>query len=121
MPRLDKKVLRRLSDDELREEALRRRRARARKGAWPLDDGRPAEDRDERYAKEILQFYANLELPVGASVEEIEAAYARLRVKYDPDKHAGDPPKRQAAEKLIASLTRAYEGLLAHKARGKTA
>ncbi len=114
MPRLDKKVLCRLSDEELREEALRRRRARAKRAT------RTAGEEDEAYARDILQFYANLEIPVGASIAEIEAAYARLLAKYDPNKHASDPQKHDAAAKLVASLTRAYEGLLAHKARGKT-
>ncbi len=114
MRRLDKKLLRRLSDEELQQEALRRRRARARRTL-----GSPG-DATESYAKKVLQFYANLELPVGASLAEIEEAYARLRAKYDPTKHLADPEKREAAERLMASLTRAYEGLRAHRARGSS-
>ena len=113
MRRLDKKLLRRLSDEELQQEALRRRRARARRTAG-------SGDATESYAKKVLQFYANLELPVGASLAEIEEAYARLRAKYDPTKHLADPEKREAAERLMASLTRAYEGLRAHRARGSS-
>lgn len=96
-----------MSDDELKEEAARRRKARKRGKKRP----------DDAYAKKILQFYANLELEVGASEAEIEEAYARLMKKYHPSRHAGDAAKQRAAEGLVASLTRAYEGLRAHRER----
>ena len=111
MGRLNKETVRRLSDEELQLEVARRRRARQRT--------RRGDEAGDRYAREILQFYANLELPVGASVDAIETAYARLRLKYEPAQHSSDPDKRQAAVALLASLKRAYEGLLAHKARGR--
>ncbi|MEL6187723.1 MAG: DnaJ domain-containing protein [Myxococcota bacterium] len=66
---------------------------------------------------EIRRFYANLELPLGASAAEVKAAYRRLMRRYHPDKHSGDPDRARAAHLLAHELRRAYEGLLKHLRR----
>ena len=115
MPRpLDAKTLRRMSDGELLEEATRRRRARAR-GAAPKKPSPPGW-LDERDAAQVLQWYANLELAPGARVEEIDAAYERLVRRYHPERHP-DPERRRAAEKLLARLEAARDGLKAYVRR----
>jgi len=101
------KSLSELSDAELEEELLRRRRRRAR----GRSGGAPRREDDTPQAKQVLQWYANLELEPGASLEEIEEAYKRLMKKYHPDKHQGDPEKYRAATELAQSLTRAFQAL----------
>lgn len=63
---------------------------------------------------EIRRFYANLELPLGATAEEVKAAYRRLMRRYHPDKHSKDPERARAANRLAHELRQAYEGLLQH-------
>ncbi|MEQ8273515.1 MAG: DnaJ domain-containing protein [Deltaproteobacteria bacterium] len=60
----------------------------------------------------IRRYYANLELPIGASAAEVKAAYRRLMRRYHPDRHATDPARTQVANELAQELRKAYEGLL---------
>ena len=71
MSRLDKATLSRMSDDELRDELKRRRKARA-------SGRRRGEDLDAKQIAQVMRWYANLELDPGASREQIEEAYRRL-------------------------------------------
>lgn len=102
-----------LSDAELEAELIRRRRARAmaRSEAGPI--ARESE-RDNPEQKQLLQYYANLELPPFASMDDVKKAYKDLVRRYHPDKHAGDPDRQKTANELLQSLTRAYEGLTAY-------
>ena len=59
----------------------------------------------------LAGYYANLELPYGASLAEIKAAWKRLMKQYHPDRHAQDPTKREVANALCAQLTHAYKEL----------
>ena len=59
----------------------------------------------------LAGYYANLELPYGASLEEVKAAWKRLMKQYHPDRHAQDPAKREVANALCAQLTHAYKEL----------
>lgn len=63
---------------------------------------------------DVRRFYANLELPLGAGVGEVKAAYRRLMRRYHPDKHSTDPERARAATVLAHELRTAYEGLLRH-------
>ena len=109
MSRLDKAALSKMSDEELRDELERRRKARSR-GRRPAGT-----DLDAKQIAQIMRWYANLELDPGASREQVEEAYRRLMKKYHPSRHRDDAKKRAAAEELSASLTAAYQGLLKHK------
>lgn len=106
-----------MSDAELQEEAQRRRKARAR-GETPGAPKKPSPPGwlNEREAAQVLQWYANLELAPGARLEDIDAAYERLVRKYHPERHR-DAERKRAAEKLIASLEVAREGLKAYVRR----
>jgi DnaJ-domain-containing protein 1 len=66
---------------------------------------------------EIRRYYANLELPLGASADEVKAAYRRLMRRYHPDHHQGSPEQAQLATQLARELRIAYDGLLAHLER----
>ena len=59
----------------------------------------------------LAKYYANLELPYGANLEEVKAAWKRLMKQYHPDRHAQDPAKREVANALCAQLTHAYKEL----------
>jgi curved DNA-binding protein CbpA len=61
--------------------------------------------------KQVRQYYANLELPFGASLEEVKHAYRRLMRQYHPDKHQEDPARRQLATQLSQKLSVAYNEL----------
>jgi DnaJ-domain-containing protein 1 len=66
---------------------------------------------------EIRRFYANLELPFGASIDEVKAAYRRMMRSYHPDHHANDPERLRVATELAHQLRAAYDGLVAHLSR----
>ena len=98
-----------LSDKELEEEIIRRRRERASRGGR-----RPAEEdrrEDNPRRKQIRQYYANLELQPGASLEDVRRAYRELMKKYHPDRHNTDAERHRAATELARSLTEAYREL----------
>lgn len=78
----------------------------------PLDE--PPKRSVDRTPPEIRRYYANLELPVGASVEQVKTAYRRLMRQYHPDRHATDPQRARVATEVAQQLRRAYEGLLAY-------
>jgi DnaJ-domain-containing protein 1 len=71
----------------------------------------PTIDRD---TPDIRRYYANLELPIGAPLPEVKAAYRRLMRRYHPDRHQHDPARAKAANELAQRLREAYEGLTAH-------
>jgi len=116
------KPLAQLSDVELEEELIRRRRARAakRSGGGSVEDA-VSESRTRAAAKaeprspqeqQVTQYYANLELGPGATLDEVRKAYRELMKRYHPDKHLGDPERHKAATELAQSLTRAYTALV---------
>ncbi len=113
-----------LSDAELEEELLRRRRERAARRA-PAPGGAGAEPARGVTARprspeeqQLHQCYANLELSPGASLDAVKRAYRELMGRYHPDKHLGDPERHKAATELAQSLTRAYTALVAHLGSG---
>lgn len=101
-----------LTDDELRSEIAARRKAR---GASPLlTAGALGGLPDPSERRRVQQWYANLDLRDGASLADVEARYQKLVAEFHPSKHATDPAKHRAATELIASLTKAHEGLVAY-------
>lgn len=114
--RIGEKPLSELTDKELEAELVRRRRMRAGRGG-AVSAAPSAEASGARAAVQranVRQWYANLELAPGATIEDVKAAYERLMKRYDPAKHAHDPDKHRAATDLARGLREAYEGLLAY-------
>ncbi len=61
--------------------------------------------------KRLRELHAQLEVPYGASFEEIKKSFRRLMRKYHPDLHIGNPQKHKTATQLTMSLTQAYNEL----------
>lgn len=113
------KPLRDLTDSELEEELIRRRRERAarRSGGASAEEStakeaapRSTQPRSPQ-EQQVTQYYANLELAPGATLDDVRKAYRELMKRYHPDKHLGDPERHKAATELAQSLTRAYTAL----------
>jgi DnaJ-domain-containing protein 1 len=69
--------------------------------------------------KRLRELYAQLEVPYGASFEEVKKSFRRLMRKYHPDLHAGNPQKHKTATQLTMSLTQAYNELEQHLTGGR--
>ncbi len=76
-------------------------RGRTRQTARPVDES-------------LRQDYANLEVPFGASIEEVRRSYKSLILKYHPDKHAGDPEKQRVALEITKKINASFERIRAH-------
>ncbi len=115
---LDSKSLAVWTDAELEAELSRRRTRRvagklSKEAAPPPAGGRVARALDSiEKEREIAQAYANLELPKGASIEEVEKKYALLAQKYAPEKQGGDPARVELAKQLGDKLRGAYQRLV---------
>lgn len=121
MARIGDKPLSELTDRELEAELMRRRRLRGAGRGAPASEaqGEPASRMSAAVRRaNVKQWYANLELAPGASVDDVKAQYAILMARYDPEKHAGNPEKHRAALALTRGLTEAYHGLLEHLGEG---
>ncbi len=57
--------------------------------------------------KKIAQYYANLEVPYGAGLEEVKKSWKNLLKKYHPDVHM-DEDKKLKATILTQKLNEAY-------------
>ncbi len=117
-PLSDRVGLRAWTDENLRTELERRRRARGRaaNGRNAADDELTAISsarRDRLRDRSIAKCYALLELPVGSSRLEVQRAYRSLLRQYHPDRYLGDPEQHASSIALVTSLTDAYLAILA--------
>lgn len=107
---------------QAQEEAFRRVKEQAQRntssagaGSQRASGGRsvggfPFQRKDDR----IAEYYKVLDLPYGASFEEVKKSYRQLMRKYHPDRHTGDPKKQKAANELSVRVTQAYNALEEH-------
>jgi len=105
------KPLDELSDQELIEEVKRRRKRRGVDGKSRTESKTTGARTTSHSSDRSAQYLANLELEPGASAEEIEAAYKRLRAKYEPYTRSQDEKRRSAARTLMDSLQEAFREL----------
>lgn len=68
----------------------------------------------QRQDDKIAEYYKRLDLPYGASFDEVRASYRKLMRKYHPDRHVGNPKKQKAATELTMRVTQAYNELEEH-------
>lgn len=81
---------------------------RGREGdSWDQESGRSVPEIDP----ELARYYANLELPLGADLQQVKEAWKRLVRRYHPDLHSTDPDNQRVATELVQGLNRAYEEL----------
>jgi DnaJ-domain-containing protein 1 len=94
---------------------LARLAARGGTAAWPHEPERVDAGQGSKSASpprpdpERARALSVLELPAGASGEEIRSAYRRLCRRYHPDRFESDPGKCRAANELLAEINAAYE------------
>jgi hypothetical protein len=110
--------LRGWSDDQLRAELERRRRARGRpaNGRNAADDELTAVSqarRDRMREITLAKCYARLELPVGASRLEVQRAWRSMLRQYHPDRYLGDPEQHASSVAVVTGVTDAYLTILA--------
>jgi DnaJ-domain-containing protein 1 len=105
---LPDKPLAELTDAELQAELAARRKLR---GAVP-----PEPTAAPAASTALAKHYASLELEEGAPLDAIEAAYARLRAKYQPFAAAADRERSEAARRLLEALRQAYDALKRYSA-----
>lgn len=114
--------LKALTDEQLRAELERRRRARGRpaNGRNAADDELTAAAqarRDRMREVTVAKCYARLELPVGASRLEVQRAWRSLLRQYHPDRYLGDPEQHASSIAVVTGLTDAYLTILARMDR----
>lgn len=74
-------------------------------------------DQNSRRASELEGYYANLEVPFGADLKTVEAAWKSLQRRYHPDLHGQDPQRQKTATEIVKGLNRAYEAIKKHHGR----
>ena len=118
----DRLNLKALTDEQLRGELERRRRARGRpaSGRNAADDELTAiaqARRDRMREVTVAKCYARLELPVGASRAELQRAWRGLLRQYHPDRYLGDAEQHASSIAVVTGLTDAYLTILARMDR----
>lgn len=69
---------------------------------------------DLNYSRTLALWHARLEVPSGASEQEITRSFRRLVRLYHPDLYVADPRMMAAATELTQQLVAAHNGLLQH-------
>jgi hypothetical protein len=115
----DRVGVRALSDEALRHELERRRRARGRPahGRNAADDeltATAAARRDRLRDRTLAKCFSALELSPGATRQEVQRAYRSQLRQYHPDRNLDDAERHASAVALATNLTDAYLSLLAH-------
>lgn len=86
-------------------------------GAAPATSAPPGEGparETRRLSPGVARAYADLELPVTATLEEARSAWKRLVGRYHPDRFSGDAHKTAVATRVTAKLTAAWETVRGH-------
>jgi hypothetical protein len=78
--------------------------------------GRPTgESEGESGGDSVLRgYYANLELPYGAGLEEVQAAWKRQARRYHPDLYAADSERQAIATELLKGINLAHTEICRH-------
>lgn len=100
-------AFRRVKEQARRTAESARRQSRPSGGGRRKASGFPFQRQDEK----IAEYYKVLNLPYGASFDEVKASYRKLMRKYHPDRHVGTPKKQKAATELSMRVTQAYNEL----------
>lgn len=60
---------------------------------------------------DILKCYETLDIPPGATVDQVRKSYVELAHVWDPAQHVNNPPLRQRAEQKRKEIDAAYAAL----------
>ncbi len=74
--------------------------------------------RDELEA--LRKDYTNLEVPFGASFEEVRKSYKNLLRKYHPDKYANDPNKLKITTEITKKINESYQKIKVFEEKHKS-
>lgn len=70
----------------------------------------PSSDRpDPGMPESLRKDFRNLEVPVGAPMEDVRRAYKRLLAAFHPDRHAGDPERLRTATEVTKKLNQSFQ------------
>lgn len=87
-----------------REAKARAEAERAARGSYRQAAGRPSGP-----PADVVEAYATLGLPVGASKAQIKAVYKKLLMQYHPDRNSDTPEKLKRATEISANINAAYQ------------
>jgi DnaJ-class molecular chaperone len=89
-------------------------RASAREQAGPSARGPRQPD------ESLRQDYVNLEVPFGASLEDVKSSYKKLMMRYHPDMFAGNPEKQRVALEITKKVNQSFEKIRSnHEGRSR--
>lgn len=57
---------------------------------------------------ELSVDFKNLEVPFGASMDEVKKAYKKFLIKYHPDRHASNPEKLKEATEITQRISHSF-------------
>lgn len=62
----------------------------------------------------LQRHYANLEVPFGAPLEQVQRSYRKLLSKYHPDRFGRDPEKLKLATEITQRLNESFQSIRRH-------
>ena len=73
--------------------------------------GRPTFDAGERseMPASLRKDFRNLEVPVGAPIDDVRKAYKRLMTAFHPDRHSADPERLRTATEVTKKLNQSFQ------------
>lgn len=89
------------------------------RGSSAQHEGGHPEPPPDPKSTQAAEYYANLELSPGASLEEIKAAHRRLLRMYHPDRHHSSRSRAKAAEEISKRLNAAMDYFQKEHQRGR--
>lgn len=93
-------------------------KAQARAGQrYRPSQGRPASG--PSVPEELRTDFGNLEVPFGASDDEVRKSYKRLIRQYHPDRHASDPKKLAYATQITQKINQSYQRITKWRETGR--
>ena len=62
--------------------------------------------------------FRNLEVPVGAPLDQVRTSYKRLMAAFHPDRHAGDPERLRTATEVAKKLNHSFQRIRSYYEEG---
>jgi DnaJ-domain-containing protein 1 len=65
--------------------------------------------------------FRNLEVPIGAPIDEVRKAYKRQIAAFHPDRHSADPEKLRTATEITKKLNQSFQRIRTYYEEGARA